>query len=300
MKKGIKRLAIYAAVFMGLVFTALSGCQNSVGTGSNTASLGGGNGSPMVTTGALMSFAFEKSVNPFLAADIIGVIDQTAKTVTVTVPVAAYKNTAGQKGNRKFKASFTLQDPKAKLYKGTKEQISGVTENLFIKNAEFRVVPENGSPTTYALRIKIEYEKPSIDPADIETVKQFFGTYGYNADEKKVTGILYFDHTEYPTVVVCDEEKFISHSLMGSLYTNMRWDKVSENEWVCKTYHKNDLDQKEPSLTATFKIGPDGKVTCKQVINAMGNAPGNEMPKENGNYVWAADDGNGFKNPTIQ
>ncbi len=286
------------AVFAGMLLAVLAGCPNNAGPSGNAGSAD--NGGHSGAAGALMSFAFEKSVNPFLAADIIGVIDQTAKTVTVTVPVAAYKNTAGQKGNRKFKASFTLQDPKAKLYKGTKEQISGVTENLFIKNAEFRVVPENGSATTYALRIKIEYATPSIPDGAADTVKQFYGTYGYNADEKKVTGILYFDNQKYKTVVVCDEEKFISYSLMGSLYTNMRWEKVSETEWTCKTYHKNDLDQKTPSLTATFKIGPDGKVTCKQVINAMDNAPGNEMPKENGRYVWAADDGNAFNNPTIQ
>ena len=141
-------------------------------------------------TGPLMSFGFEKSFNDFLSTDIIATIDQSAKTVTVTVPVAAYKKPAGQKGNRKFKLSFTLQDPKAKLYKDGKEQISGETEDLFIKDKEYSVKTEDGSATTYTLHIKIEYETPSIDPADVETVKQFFGTYGYNAGEKKVTGIL--------------------------------------------------------------------------------------------------------------
>ena len=251
-------------------------------------------------TGPLMSFGFEKSFNDFLSTDIIATIDQSAKTVTVTVPVAAYKKPAGQKGNRKFKLSFTLQDPKAKLYKDGKEQISGETEDLFIKDKEYSVKTENGSATTYTLHIKIEYETPSIDPADVETVKQFFGTYGYNAGEKKVTGILYFDSNEYPTVVVCNEEKFISYSLMSSLYTNMRWDKVSETEWTCKTYHKKDFKRETPSVTATFKIGANGKITCKQVVNAMGDAPGNEMPKENGSYVWAADDGHGFKKPVVQ
>ena len=186
------------------------------------------------------------------------------------------------------------------MYKDGKEQISGETQDLFIKDKEYRVKAEDGSATMYTLHIKIEYEIPCIDPADIETVKQFFGTYGYNAGEKKVTGILYFDNTTYPTVVVCDAEKFISYSLMGSLYTNMRWEKVSENEWVCKTYHKKDFKRKDPRVTATFKIGADGKITCKQVVNAMGNAPGNEMPKEDGSYVWAADDGHGFNNPTVQ
>ena len=274
----------------------LAACKNNTDEEQPT---GGGSGLPN-TTCPLMSFGFEKRFNDFLDADIIGTIDQSTKTVTVTVPVAAYKKPAGQTGNRKFKLSFTLQDPKAKLYKGGTEQISGETEDLFIKDKEYRVKAEDGSATMYTLHIKIEYETPSIDPADIETVKQFFGTYGYNAVEKKVTGILYFDNTTYPTVVVCDAEKFISYSLMGSLYTNMRWEKVSENEWVCTTYHKKDFKRKDPRVTATFKIGADGKITCKQVVNAMGDAPGNEMPKEDGSYVWAADDGHGFNNPTVQ
>jgi len=250
-------------------------------------------------TGPLMSFGFEKSFNDFLHTDIIATIDQSAKTVTVTVPVAAYKNPAGQPGNRKFKLSFTLQDPKAKLYKDGKEQISGETEDLFIKDKEYSVKTEDGSATTYTLHIKIEYEIPCIDPADIETVKQFFGTYGYNAVEKKVTGILYFDSNEYPTVVVCNEEKFISYSLMSSLYKNVKWEKVNETEWTCKACHKTDVTQNTPSVTATFKIGANGKITCKQVVNAMGDAPTDDMPKGD-DYVWAADDGNGFSNPTIQ
>ena len=291
-------------IFMCSIFlcAVLAACKNNAdeeqpaGGGSGGS---GGSGLPN-TTYPLLSFGFEKRFNDFLDADIIGTIDQSTKTVTVTVPVAAYKKPAGQTGNRKFKLSFTLQDPKAKLYKGGTEQISGETEDLFIKDKEYRVKAEDGSATMYTLHIKIEYETPSIDPADIETVKQFFGTYGYNAVEKKVTGILYFDNTTYPTVVVCDAEKFISYSLMGSLYTNMRWEKVSENEWVCTTYHKKDFKRKDPRVTATFKIGAGGTITCKQVVNAMGDAPGNEMPKEDGSYVWAAGDGTGFNNPTVQ
>ena len=288
-------------IFMCSIFlcAVLAGCKNNADEEQPAGGGSGGSGLPN-TTGPLLSFGFEKSFNDFLDADIIGTIDQSTKTVTVTVPVAAYKKPAGQTGNRKFKLSFTLQDPKAKLYKGGTEQISGETEDLFIKDKEYRVKAEDGSATMYTLHIKIEYETPSIDPADIETVKQFFGTYGYNAVEKKVTGILYFDNTTYPTVVVCDAEKFISYSLMGSLYTNMRWEKVSENEWVCTTYHKKDFKRKDPRVTATFKIGAGGKITCKQVVNAMGDAPGNEMPKEDGSYVWAAGDGTGFNNPTVQ
>ena len=288
-------------IFMCSIFlcAVLAACKNNADEEQPAGGGSGGSGLPN-TTCPLLSFGFEKRFNDFLDADIIGTIDQSTKTVTVTVPVAAYKKPAGQTGNRKFKLSFTLQDPKAKLYKGGTEQISGETEDLFIKDKEYRVKAEDGSATMYTLHIKIEYETPSIDPADIETVKQFFGTYGYNAVEKKVTGILYFDNTTYPTVVVCDAEKFISYSLMGSLYTNMRWEKVSENEWVCTTYHKKDFKRKDPRVTATFKIGADGKITCKQVVNAMGDAPGNEMPKEDGSYVWAADDGHGFNNPTVQ
>jgi len=273
-------------IFMCSIFlcAVLAGCKNNA------------DGEQPAGSGTLTSFAFKKSVNPFLDTDIIGTIDQSTKTVTVTVPVAAYKKPAGQTGDRKFKASFTVSQG-AKLYKGNREQISDTTENLFIKNLEFRVVV-GGSSTTYTVYTKILL--PALPPADAEVIKKFYGTYGYDAGEKKVTGILYFDSKEYPTVVVCDEEKFISYSLMSSLYTNVKWEKVNETEWTCKACHKTDVTQNTPSVTATFKIGAGGKITCKQVVNAMGDAPGNEMPKEDGSYVWAAGDGTGFNKPTVQ
>ena len=276
-------------IFMCSIFlcAVLAACKNNADEEQPAGGGSGGSGLPN-TTCPLLSFGFEKRFNDFLDADIIGTIDQSTKTVTVTVPVAAYKKPAGQTGNRKFKLSFTLQDPKAKLYKGGTEQISGETEDLFIKDKEYRVKAEDGSATMYTLHIKIEYETPSIDPADAETLKQFYGSY---------FGKLDFDHNLYDICVVYDKDKLISYSqAMSARYTNMQWEKKSKTEWVCTAYSKKDFKRKEVKSTVHFKIGSDNKITCKLIVNAMGNAPSNDMPK-GADYVWAADDGKGFKEP---
>ena len=83
---------------------------------------------------------------------------------------------------------------------------------------------------------------------------------------------------------------------MSAVYTNMQWKKVSETEWICKTYSKKDFKREKIRNTLTFKLGADGKVSCKLVVNAMGSAPSNDMEK-GADYIWAPDDGKGFKAP---
>lgn len=286
MKKNSKRTAVCTVVFMGILLAALTSCQNNAGPLDNAGAPDNGSGLPNAS-GPLLSFGFEKRFNDFLSADIIGTVDQSTKTITVTVPEAAYKKNDGQKGNRKFKASFKLSS-NAKLFNGTKEQKSGELEDWFIKDREYRVKTENGSSTMYKLCIKIAYATPPIDPADAETLKQFYGSY---------FGKLDFDHNLYDICVVYDKDKLISYSqAMSARYTNMQWEKKSETEWVCTAYSKKDFKRKEVKSTVHFKIGSDNKITCKLIVNAMGNAPSNDMPK-GADYVWAADDGKGFKEP---
>ena len=113
-----------------------------------------------------------------------------------------------------------------------------------------------------------------------------------------VSGKLHFDNNYYDICVVYNQEKLISYAQpMSAVYTNMQWTKVSETEWMCKTYSKKDFERKTVKNTLTFKVGADGKITCKLVVNAMGNAPSNEMEK-GADYIWAPDDGKGFKAPT--
>ena len=238
---------------------------------------------------ALTSFAFKKDNNSWLTKDIVGAIDQASGTVRITVPESTYKyDDPSKKGNRKFKASFTIS-PYAKLYKGTAEQKSGALEDLFIENKEYKVVAEDGSEKTYTVRIKIEYDVPTVAPADAETIKKFYGSY---------PGKLHFDNNYYAICVVCDQEKLISYSqAMSAVYTNMQWTKVSATKWICKTYHKNDFKRKDARNTVTFTVGADGKITCKLVVHAMGDADSNDMGKS-ADYIWASDDGKGFKAPT--
>ena len=276
MKTGIKKyMGIAIAICVGCAALLLSGCDKMTDNKSSEK--------------ALTSFAFKKDINSWLKNDIVGTIDQASGTVRITVPEYAYKyDDPSKTGNRKFKASFTVS-PHAKLYKGTAEQKSGELEDLFIKNKEYKVVAKDGSEKTYTVCITIEYAMPTVAPADAETVKRFYGSY---------PGKLRFDNNDYAICVVCDQEKVISYSqAMSAVYTNMQWTTGSTTEWICKTYSKDDFKRKNVKNTLTFRVGTDGKITCKLIVNAMGNAPSNDMEK-GADYIWAPDDGKGFKAPT--
>ena len=274
MKTGIKNhTAIAIAVCVGCAALLSSGCNKMTDSKSSEKDL--------------TSFEFKKDTNSWLKNDIVGAIDQASGTVRITVPEYAYKyDDPSKKGNRKFKASFTVS-PRAKLYNGTEEQKSGALEDSFIENKEYKVVAEDGSKKIYTVHIKIEYTASTV--TDAEAIKKFYGSY---------SGKLHFDNNYYDICVVYNQEKLISYSqAMSASYTNMQWTKVSETEWTCKTYSKKDLKRKTVKNTLTFKVGEDGKITCKLVVNAMGNAPSNEMEK-GADYIWAPDDGKGFKAPT--
>ena len=289
MKNSIKKyMNSSIAVCVGCAIIMLSGCKNLTDNKStpDKAAQSSDNVSKS-SEKALTSFAFKKDSNSWLKNDIVGAIDQASGTVRITVPESAYKyDDPSKKGNRKFKASFTVS-PKAKLYKGTEEQKSGALEDLFIENKEYKVVAEDGSKKIYTVHIKIEYTASTV--TDAEAIKKFYGSY---------SGKLHFDNNYYDICVVYNQEKLISYSqAMSASYTNMQWTKVSETEWTCKTYSKKDLKRKTVKNTLTFKVGTDGKITCKLVVNAMGDAPSNEMEK-GADYTWAPDDGKGFKGPT--
>lgn len=284
MKVDIKKYtAISIVVCIAVAAILLSGCDNLTGNKSVEKVV-------KSSEKNLTSFVFKQSNNEWLSADIVGIIDEASHSVRITVPEAAYKQTDPvKKGKKKFKASFTVS-PKAKLYKGTAEQQSDVMEELFIKDRAYKVVAEDGSSQIYTVYIKVEYETPAVDPSDAETIKKFCGSY---------FGKLDFDHHFYDICVVYDQEKLSSYSqAMSAVYTNIQWKKVSETEWICRTYRKEDFGRKKENArnTLTFKLGADGKVTCKLVVNAMENAPSDEM-KKGADYIWAPDDGKGFKKP---
>ena len=281
MKTGIKNhTAIAIAVCVGCAALLSSGCNKMTDSKSS-------DNVAKSSEKALTSFEFKRDSNSWLKNDIVGAIDQASGIVRITVPEYAYKyDDPSKTGNRKFKASFTVS-PKAKLYKGTEEQKSGALEDLFIENKEYKVVAEDGSKKIYKVHIKIEYTASTV--TDAEAIKKFYGSY---------SGKLHFDNNYYDICVVYNQEKLISYSqAMSASYTNMQWTKVSETEWTCKTYSKKDLKRKTVKNTLTFKVGTDGKITCKLVVNAMGDAPSNEMEK-GADYIWAPDDGKGFKAPT--
>ena len=280
MKTGIKKYIVIAiAVCIGCTVVLLGSCNKLTDP-------------PQSAEKALTWFAFEQKINDWLTEDIVGTIDHTAKTVTVTVPEAAYQHKHGAP-DKKFKPSFTVS-PKAKLYYGTRMIKSGITEDLFIADRDYKVVAEDGSSTEYRLQIKIAYDSLLITPADAaEDVKRLYGTY---------RGKLHFDNNDYKMVVVCDGEKFISYSTpMSAIYTNMHWEKITETKWKCSTYHKDDFERKENSNIASFEITGD-KITCKMrvipMVDKFGKTAETKVPLEKGEgYIFSPGDGNGFKVP---
>lgn len=297
MKKHINVRIICSVFFAGIMIAALTGCNWSLGDAK------------------LMSFAFEKKYNNWLTEDIVGVIDEDAKTVTVTVPESAYQYSPAQPGKdaeyKKFKPSFMVSH-RAALYKGTRLQKSGITEELFIENKDYRVIAEDGTSQAYTVCVNIAYDKPSVPVADADTIKNFYGTY---------RGELYFDHNYYKICVVFDGKKTALYSgPMSAVYINTDWEKDTDGNWVCRTYQRDNFERvrekngtdknghpikiNQVKTTATFKVAADGKITCKMIVNAMGNAPSRgDIPKDAYHifkplyYVFRPGDGEGFSAP---
>ena len=132
-----------------ILFAALTGCNNSPADDNNKV-----NESPKSSEKTLIEFSFEKANNSGLSADVKGTIDETNKTVSVEVPSGTDKT--------KLKASFKISG-KAKLFIGTAEQQSGVTENDFSDNAgvTYTVKAEDGSQQNYTVKVVNENPKSS-------------------------------------------------------------------------------------------------------------------------------------------
>ena len=132
-----------------ILFAALTGCNNSPSDDDNKV-----NESPKSSEKTLIEFSFEKANNSGLSADVKGTIDETNKTVSVEVPSGTDKT--------KLKASFKISG-KAKLFIGTAEQQSSVTENDFSDNAgvTYTVKAEDGSQQNYTVKVVNENPKSS-------------------------------------------------------------------------------------------------------------------------------------------
>lgn len=271
----MKRI-IPAALFAALLLSVYTGCNNNPNS----------DGKILSSEKKLTAFNFKTELNALSGPTIVGRIDEDAKTVSVTIPVNEYKTSTS--ANKKFKPSFTVS-PDAKLYIGGKEQKSGITEDLFIYDREYRVVAEDRSSQTYRLHIKIDYNDNSLKPELQNEVKKFYGTY---------EGTLPFEKWPYKMCVVFDKEKSFSFSNpMSAVYSNMRWEKISDTQWKCKTYHKKDFERKNVSNEATFTVKTDGTITCKIIVHPMKSVKSNDMPKVKENYIFSPEDGNGFAKP---
>ncbi len=122
-----KLCAAFGALF--LVVAELAGCSGGGG---------GGGGTPPSSAKAITAFSF---VN----ATATGTIDETAKTIVVTVPYGTSVTA--------LIATFTTTGASVKV--GSTAQVSGATSNDFTNPVAYVVTAEDGSTATYTVTVTI-------------------------------------------------------------------------------------------------------------------------------------------------
>jgi len=94
----------------------------------------------------LYTFKFLDADNAALAADVIGTVDQTTKTVAIEVPFGTDVTA--------LVATFT-QSALAKVSVGGVDQVSGTTANDFTNDVVYRVTAEDNSTKDYTVTVSI-------------------------------------------------------------------------------------------------------------------------------------------------
>lgn len=94
----------------------------------------------------MLSFDFKVSSNPSLPQDFTGVINESAKTISVTLPSLTPVNN--------LIASFSFS-PKATVKIGSTTQQSGNTANDFNNPISYTVVAEDGTQQTYSVSVTV-------------------------------------------------------------------------------------------------------------------------------------------------
>lgn len=133
----------------------------------------------------LTTYSFTKSANASLAADVTASIDETAKTVTATLP---YSTDLGS-----LKASFTVS-AKATVKVGTTLQESGVTTNNFNQPITLVLTAENGATQNYIVTLTLAQPPASSNLVlkreefapgpPVQTVPTQTVDYSYNANNQ--------------------------------------------------------------------------------------------------------------------
>ena len=245
-----------------ILFAALTGCNNSPADDNNKV-----NESPKSSEKTLVEFSFEKANNSGLSADVKGTIDETNKTVSVEVPSGTDKT--------KLKASFKISG-KAKLFIGTAEQQSGVTENDFTAPVSYTITAEDGSTQIYTVQVTVAPAKPDVPegitekafadlPADQQAEVQSLYGYYWSSDGTK---------SECPAINADRLGVYTVSEFMSMGFTNLRWSKVSSSTWTCFSYGEDDKDHGVKRLIFTFMKDADGTIWLWDTIVAMSGTYG--------------------------
>jgi len=265
---------VFACVCACIVFAVLGGCKNAI-SGSKPVVNGNGGGGipptpgkPEATPQTLLEFMFEEAKVDGLRGDIYGTIDEATKTVSVKVPMKVVTN-AGVRvygiDRTKLKATFKVID-EAKVFVGSTEQQSGVTENNFSDSVIYTVKAKDGTEQKYTIKVEEATEQlfsdfSAADQAEIASLYSY-----YWADDG--------NKGECPALDAARLAVYANNAYMSMGFSNLRWSKVSPSMWICFSYASSDTNYNNKRIVFTFTKDRDGTVKLWDTIILMGGTYG--------------------------
>lgn len=256
-----------------MVFAVLGGCKNAI-SGSKPVVNGNGGGTPPApgkpeaTPQTLLEFMFEEAKVDGLRGDIYGTIDEATKTVSVKVPMKVVTN-AGVRvygiDRTKLKATFKVID-ESKVFVGSTEQQSGVTENNFSDSVIYTVKAKDGTEQKYTIKVEEATEQlfsdfSAADQAEIASLYSY-----YWADDG--------NKGECPALDAARLAVYANNAYMSMGFSNLRWSKVSPSMWICFSYASSDTNYNNKRIVFTFTKDRDGTVKLWDTIILMGGTYG--------------------------
>ncbi len=130
-----QKILLFITIFTTVLFLTATNCTKKDATSTAKSS-----------EAKLISFDFKASSNPGLSQDVSGVVNESAKTVTVTLPPLTSVNS--------IVATFSIS-PKSTCKVGTVAQQIGTTANDFTNAVSYVVTAEDGTQQSYTVNVSV-------------------------------------------------------------------------------------------------------------------------------------------------
>ena len=165
----------------------------------------------------LLSFWFDKDINNVFDSNIIGVINETSKTVELTIPWNAHASI------RNLKASFTLSNGAIMKHENVLQE-SGVNAYDYITPIVFKVWAENCSTVEYFVNVTVISPLPgdiceNAVSLTLPVVNHFGTTIGYSDDYNVspcVSALNYMSGNDKVYTITLPYEGYLTGSILGN------------------------------------------------------------------------------------